>query len=243
MTNKITLFLIGLMTVFAMGCGDSNDDLVFNGNQNNNGNVVAGTTFLRLAHLVPAGQNYDVLVNDQVVLSNLTFGQFTDYLAVATNARIRVTQAGNEDIVLIDRTLNAGNGTYATLALAGTPGPGNVLATTYADAVAQAENLSSIRLVNGSQDNLTISLFRTDDTLIVGSITYPNATNYAQVQPGTYNLEVRDSNNVVVASVNDVTLNAGANYSAFFFGDAGTSTQNVLIVADLTTQGIPGNNP
>ena len=187
---------------------------------------------------MPAGQNYDIYVNDQRVLSNITFGQFTDYLAVALNAEIKVTQAGNENIVLAERTLNGTANGYGTLALSGTPG--NILDTVYPDEVAESPAQASIRLINSSDDNLSISLTRTDTTVIVGPVLYPNTTNYVEIQPGTYDLEVRDGLNNVVATSSGVVLEAGVNFSAYFYGSEGTGTQSVVVVADLTTQGNPG---
>ena len=233
--NKKILMLLAL-AVLAVGCGDSSEDVVVNPGPNTG--AVVQTTFLRVAHMVPAGQNYDVYVNDQRVLSNLTFGQFTDYLAVALNSDIKVTQANNESIVLVERKLNATANGYGTLTLTGTPG--DILDTVYPDEIAESPGQASIRLVNASDDNLSISLTRTDTTVIVGPVLYPNATNYVDVQPGTYDLEVRDGLNNVVATETGVELDGGANFSAYFYGSEGTGTQTLVVVADLTTQGNPG---
>ena len=233
--NKKILILLAL-AVLAVGCGDSSEDTVVNPGPTT-GSVVQ-TTFLRIAHMVPAGQNYDVYVNGQRVLTNLTFGHFHDYLAVALNSDIKVTQANNESIVLAERKLNATANGYGTLALSGTPG--DVLDTVYADEVADSPAQASLRLINSSDDNLSISLTRTDTTVIVGPVLYPNATNYVEVQPGTYNLEVRDGLNNVVATESGVVLEAGVNFSAYFYGSEGTGTQTLVVVADLTTQGNPG---
>lgn len=238
MKQRLSILVLTALAALVVGCGGSDDDdVVFNPGNTGGGNVVA-TTFLRLAHFVPAATNYDVYVNDQLVLSNLTYGQFTDYLAVATNARVEVTQAGNRNNVRLTRTLSGTPNGYGTLALTGNTT--NVLGVVFPDAVAESNVQSSIRLVNASEDSFTISLTRTDATVVVGSVTYPDATNYAQVAPGTYDLEVRDGSNNVIATETGVVLDAGVNYSAYFYGTEGTATQELVVVADLTTQGRPG---
>jgi uncharacterized protein DUF4397 len=238
MKQRLSIFMIAALAVLVVGCGGSDDEVIVNpGSTGGGGNVVA-TTFLRLAHFVPAGQNYDVYVNDRLVLSNLTFGQFTDYLAVATNARVEVTQAGNRNNVRLTRTLTGTANGYGTLALTGTST--NILGVVFADAVAVSNQQSSIRLVNASQDSFTITLTQPNSTVVVGSVTYPDATNYAQVAPGTYDLQVRDGSNNVIATETGVVLEAGVNFSAYFYGTEGTNTQQLVVVADLTTQGRPG---
>lgn len=236
MKNKIWTVLLALLTLFAVGCGSSSDDInVVNPGQGGGGNVNT-TTFLRIGHLVPAAQNYDVYVNNQRVLNNITFSQFTDYLAVPANARLRVTPAGNQNISILDQTLNLQINTYTTLVATGVPQ--DVDAIFYTDNITATPGLATVRLVNASEGNNSVSLTQSDGSLVVGSVDFPFATNYVEVNPGTFNLEVRDLQNNVLVTLPGVSFDSGSNYSVYVLGQQSSQTLDALVVVDSTTQGI-----
>ena len=235
MKNKIWTLLLALLTLFAVGCGSSREDItVVNPGPGGGGNV--NTTFLRIGHLVPAAQNYDVYVNNQLVLNNITFSQFTDYLALPANARLRVTQAGNINNTILDRTLGLQTNTHSTLALTGVPA--NVNPIFYTDTITATQGLATVRLVNASEGNNSVSLTQSDGTLVVGSVDFPFATNYVEVNPGVFNLEVRDLQNNVLVTLPGVSFDAGSNYSIYVLGQQSSQTLDAVVVVDSTTQGI-----
>jgi hypothetical protein len=235
MRNRILCLLFTLFALVFAGCGDSEEDITRIITPVNPGGQV-NTTFLRVAHLVPAAQNYDVYVNNRLTLTNITYGQFTDYLAVPANARIRVTRVNNQSLVFVDRTLNLPAAAYSTLAITGTPT--DVVSTLYTDNITAATGTSTIRLVNSSSGNNSVSLTRTDGTLVVGSVDFPNATNYVDVAPGNYNLQIRDLQDNVLIELPNVNFVANTNYSVYVAGQDASNTLGAVIAVDSTTQGV-----
>lgn len=237
MKTKLFSIMLALLAVLAVGCGDSNDDVaVVNPGTPGTGGGGSTTTFVRLAHLVPGGANYDIYVNNQLTLNNLTYGQFTDYLALPTNARIRVTVSGNQNVTLLNRTLASQASTYQTLTLTGVPS--DIVSNLYTDDVTPDQGVATVRLVNASSGNNSVSLTEDDGSLVVGSVDFPNATNYVQVTPAVYDLQVRDLQDMVLLELPDVEFVAGTNYSVYVAGQDSSNTLGVVVAVDSTTQGV-----
>lgn len=102
--GQIFCFLI--LTTLLIGCSD--DD-------NNDLGLLLNQASVRVLHASPDAPNVDVLVDDQVVLSNVSYKQASDFLSVFAGTRnIKVNAAGTSTTV-IDANLNLAFQSFTTV--------------------------------------------------------------------------------------------------------------------------------
>jgi len=93
---------------------------------------------------------------------------------------------------------------------------------------------AKVRFVHVSPNAPAVDVTLPDGTTLFDNIAFKQASNYLEVQAGTYTLQVRDeTGTVVVLTLNDVQLGAGKVYSVFAVGLLnGTPALNALIAVD-----------
>ena len=102
--GQIFCFLI--LTTLLIGCSD--DD-------NNDLGLLLNQASVRVLHASPDAPNVDVLVDDQVVLSNVSYKQASEFLSVFAGTRnIKVNAAGTSTTV-IDANLNLAFQSFTTV--------------------------------------------------------------------------------------------------------------------------------
>ncbi len=92
------------MTV-SIGCSD--DD--------NNAVIPLDSASIRVLHASPDAPNVDVLVDDTIVLTNVAFKEFSDYLEVPAGARNFKVNATGTASTVIDVTPTLGDGGIYTV--------------------------------------------------------------------------------------------------------------------------------
>ena len=209
---------------------------------------------LRVVHASPDAPAVDVSVDDQPVLSNVSFGAVSDYLSVAAGNHT-VTIAANEtgDVVFED-TLTLGARTVTTVAASGEVSED--AETEFApvalndNAYTPAENESAVRLVHLSPDAPAVDVTvppaeGSNGTLVLAdNLSFGESTGYMAVPAGDYEVQIRadtpENDGDVVTTVN-VTLASETAYSAMAVGylnpdDAPADTPFEVVTSEDATR-------
>jgi hypothetical protein len=188
---------------------------------------------VRVVHASPDAPAVTVLIDGQPVAENLAFGSATEYVDLpAGDHQVQVMPADG-DAAVIDQTVTLEGWTSSILAVVGDLA--NIQLQQQAVDVTQTDpGQARLRLLNADPQgaNLGLAIAGSQDPL-VGATGFPNASAYAAVNPGTYELELRnmDSGEVMTTSPG-FTVAAGQVYDLIALG-AGAGGQPTLLA--LTT--------
>lgn len=217
------LLAVVAVPLVAVGCDDDDDNVTDPGD--------VGTAQVRVVHLSPDAPAVDVAVNGTVAVSGAAYLDATDYLTVpAGDARITVTPAGATTPVVIDATVPLGVGASYTIAATG------FLADIQPLVLVDDRSTSGqakVRFVHTSADAPAVDVAVTDGPILFGGVPFRGATEYAGVDAGTYDLEVRVAGTQTVAlPLPGTTLNGGTNVSAFAIGLLSDGSLGALVLQD-----------
>ncbi|WP_231183049.1 DUF4397 domain-containing protein [Haladaptatus sp. DYF46] len=214
-----------------------------------------GDAQVRIAHMSPDAPPVDVLVDNETVVSNLSYGNVTDYESLpAGEHEVSITAAGDPSTVVFsgNETFDADtNYTVAATGLISGSGDTAFEPVVYEDNfTAPEQGNASVRLVHVSPDAGPVDVtVAGSNTTLFDNVSFRQATAYEQVPAGDYTLEVRpatanDSGEVLKTF--DVSLNDRTAYSAFAAGYANQSSVpagspdrplDLILVTDFVASG------
>jgi hypothetical protein len=230
--RKLRLWFLLAAAVLMAGCGSSSEEFFFPNNQNQGG----PRGFLRFAHLSPDAPNVDIRVNGQVVATNIPFQTVSRYFPFAPgDQRVQIFATGSQTPV-IDVDVDVDVNTHQTVAAVGQVA--NIAPAAYQDTVVNGTNNVLLRTIHAAPDAPAVDLTLADGTVLVSNLSFPNATTYASLAPGQYDLQLRVAGtNQVVRDFPDVDLAAGSVLSAFAVGLLSDQSLDVLVAVDDPNNG------
>jgi len=186
---------------------------------------------LRVAHLSPDAPAVDVLVNGDVVLSGVEYKDISEYLDLAAGAyRIQVTPAGNNAVSVIDANVTLESGFVYTVAATGFLS--EIEPWVLTDGLATTSG-ARLRPAHASPDAPAVDLALKGGPVLVSGLSFRETGPYLDVDPGTYDLEVRlAGTDTVVLSIDGVSLSGGSVTTAFVVGSAAGGTLAPLAAQD-----------
>lgn len=207
MKTKIAFGALLLAANFLIGCGDDNDDIVFNPPQQ---------SLFRSVHGAALTGNIDVYVNGNLVGSNISYPSATQFFTPsAGNNNIVVTAAGNPNQVLF--TANPGldvNQNYTAILLSNAAAASATAVFVVDDNLPGSATGAELHLINGFQNAGNVNVFITP----VGSQqsntptrTVPFATigEPLQLAAGTYQVFVTSPTLGPIFQQDSVTVSNG----------------------------------
>ncbi len=175
---------------------------------------------VRVVHASPDAPAVDVYVVGEVAIEGLEFGNASDpTILPAGEYQVQVAPAGTSaDDAVIDATLTLEGGMAYDVAAVGLLS--EIQAQVYPlDLSTIDDGKARVRAVHASPDAPAVDVVVTDGPVLFEGAELPNATNYAEVDAGTYDLEVRPAGTEDVAlSVPGVALEAGTVYDVYAIG-------------------------
>ncbi|BCJ95960.1 hypothetical protein acsn021_35290 [Anaerocolumna cellulosilytica] len=189
---------------------------------------------LRVFHAVADAPNVDVYANDTLLVRDLTYGEYTEYLPVPNNNyRITLYEAGTRDNPLVSNMFMVTDDTMATIAAVGTLEDLGLLSIPDNMTNPSSGN-AKVRFVHLSPDAPAVDITLQDGTVLLPDVSYKQMTQYIEVSPGDYTLEVRVAGTDVVAlTVSDLDLEEDTLYSIYAIGLAeGTPELEAVLVID-----------
>lgn len=184
-----------------------------------------GLAYVRALHAAPDAPAVDIFVNGNRVLTNVKFGQISDYLPLpAGSYHIDIYPTGNQTTTVISKKVKVEPNQVTTLAAVGL---GNSLRLLpYSDDPFVPNNETKVRFIHLSPDAPAVDIAVKGGDVIFDNISYKQATDYLGLTPMTVNLEVRIAGTKdVVLDVPNVSLRPNESYTIFALGKASGSPE------------------
>jgi len=226
-TVAIAALFLGALSL--AGCGSDSGEEPFG----NPSPSPAPAGRVRVVHASPDAPNVDVFVDNQRVLANVPYRQFSGYLSVPAGTRnVRVTPAGATTAV-IDADLNvAANADYTVLATGRVADIAPLVLTD--DNAAPAAGQVKVRLVHASPAAAaaSVDIYVTAPdadidtaTPTLSGVAFRTASGYLSVPAGAYRVRITPAGTKTVAiDTGTVNLPAGTIATGVAVGDPAVNT-------------------
>ena len=180
------------------------------------------SSLVRVFHAVPQAPNVDVYVNDQMVFSNLAFGDFTRYVYLDEGEyNVSVYLAGQKDRPVINQMVDVPSQQIFTIAATGNLDNLGLLVIPDKVSKSPSQNYSSVRVIHLSPNAPGVDILVDGDTLFE-DISFGEGTDYVDLNPGTYNVNVVLNTDKSVVLPLKVTLNPDKIYTIYIIGNPPT---------------------
>jgi hypothetical protein len=194
-----------------------------------------GDAQVRVVHASPDAPAVDVFVNGDRAIENLAFGEATDLIPLPAgeyDVAVAPTGAPIEDAVITATLALEADAAY-NVAATGTIAEGTLGPQVYPiDVAPLADGQARVRAVHASPDAPAVDVAVAGGPVLFSSVEFPNASDYADVDAGTYDLEVRPAGTADVAlALDGVQLDAGTVYDVFAIGTLADGTLQALPLA------------
>lgn len=165
----------------------------------------------------------DAVLTDEQPLVTAAFTDATDLVQVpAGDYRIRITAAGETDVVYDSGTVTLEDGADLLVAATNSVSPGDSPVTLLVSDGDMSMNLydvntpSALRVVHGISDAPAVDVIANNEVVLVDGIQFPRTTDYLNVASGDYLIDVvADADNSIVAIDDaEVSLEMGMYYTA-----------------------------
>lgn len=191
------------------------------------------SSLVRVFHAAPQAPNVDVYVNDQMVFSNLAFGDFTRYVYLDEGEyNVSVYLAGQKDRPVINQMVDIPSQQIFTIAATGNLDNLGLLVIPDKVSKSPSQNYSSVRVIHLSPNAPSVDILVDGDTLFE-DISFGEGTDYVDLNPGTYNVNVVLNSDKSVVLPLKVTLNPDKIYTIYIIGNP--PTLQALQVVDGNT--------
>ncbi len=184
---------------------------------------------VRVVHASPDAPAINILVDGQPLAQDVAFGSASEYAALSPGDHQVQVVPTDGGAPIIDQAVTFDGWTSNILAVVGQLA--NIqLQTNMVDITETEAGRARLRIVNAVPDApaISVGVSGTDEPLVDG-VQFPNASEYQNIDPGTYDLDVRnaDSGETLVAAPG-IQVEAGQVYDLFALGQAGNGTVQLL---------------
>ncbi|MDM8530765.1 DUF4397 domain-containing protein [Anaerolineales bacterium HSG25] len=166
-----------------------------------------------------AGQAIDVLLNDQLIFSNVAFTSTTIYKTVEPGAyQLKFVSTGTSGSVLAETSLNLGPGLDYTVLATGQPEAVMAWPVVDNNAPRGTESTAYLRLLHAADGVSPLSLDQLFGQEIFEKIAYQQVGNYFSLSPNNYHFNLMDSETgEVLVDLQNIALEDGGIYSLFVY--------------------------
>jgi hypothetical protein len=230
MVARKALFVAVAIAVFGLISGCKKDD-----STNPITPAATGTSYVMIVHSSPNAPGVDILVDNAVAKTNLTFPANTGYVPVgAGNHDVKVNVTGTSTTALA-ATVALTDGAYYTVFAADSVS--KISAIALVDTLTTpAAGKAHIRFIHLSPNAPAVDVAVTGGPVLFGNKSFKASTSFTPVAAATYNLEVRLAGTTsVVLSLPGITLQAGKIYTVFargFVGGTGAQALGAEIIVN-----------
>lgn len=193
---------------------------------------------LRIIHASPGAPAIDVLIDGQPFAANVAFGAVTDYAAIpAGDYKVQVVATGQTaDTSIIDMDVNAESGkAYIFAASKPLNEVEGKLFEVNLDAI--EEGKARARVIHLAPDAGDIDVVITGGDELFGGVGFEDASDYADIDPGTLSLDVRGDDDRILTSAAGIEILAGSTYDIIALGQI--SDQSLALVPLVTNVSRP----
>ncbi len=212
---SLFLMLIFGITVFT-GCSEDDEVMA----------PAPSISKVLVTHASPDAPGVDLLVDNTIAATNLTFPNSIGYAELNSGTRnVKVNVTGTSTTALEANLNLAANKNYSVFA---------VNSVSAIEAIVLEDNLTApasgkahVRFIHLSPGAPAVDITLTDGTVVFGDYIFKEASAFTPLNAATYNLQVRlAGTSTVVLELPNIALTAGKIYTVFAKGFvAGTGTQ------------------
>lgn len=206
---------------------------------------IEGSAWVRVLHASPDAPAVDIWLDGAAVgapLAGLEFGALSPYVEIPAGPHaVKVCASADATVCPIDvpeLAVEAG-GRYT---IAATNALASIEVQVLADAGAGDPAKAWVRFVHFSADAPSVDVLTQDGAATVAAgLTYPNATEYLPLDPGSYDLKVCATADTTVCPIDPpaVDVAAGQVYSVFAIGSLEGGTITGLVAVDTAEAPMP----
>lgn len=185
---------------------------------------------IRFVQASPDAPALDVIADGAVVASNLAFGAASDYLPMTSGKhQVQIVPTGSTaESAVLDEEVDLDSGDAYIF---GTVGLLNDLQSKVfkVDQGDLDENQARVRLINLAPDEDSVDLAVSGGDTWQSNIDFPNASDYKNVDAGTYSVEVRKHDgDTAEVSVSGLSIVANRAYDVLLLGQVSANNLSVL---------------
>jgi hypothetical protein len=190
---------------------------------------------VRIGHCCPDAPSVDVAVDGETAFQNVQFEEVTDYATVpAGSHEVTVTPSDGDDAVIAATVDLAADTSYTALAT-GTLAEDDLEATVLVDDPGSiAADQCHARFVHAAPDAPSVDVRVAGGSALFENAAFRQASDYAPVDAGSYDLEVVPAaTDEVALSLPDTTFEGGAAVSAIAVGRVADDSLTAILVEDV----------
>jgi hypothetical protein len=198
--------------------------------QNNPGSPGSAAT-VRFVQASPGAPDVDVIVQGERIVQSLAFGKASDYVSIASGKQqVQIVPTGqNGDSALIDKEMNFDAGKAYVVATVGQLS--EIDSQTYeVDLDATDPGQARVRTINLSPDAGKVTIAEAGGDNLFENVDFKDASDYKDVDAGTYDLEIHQDNNTLASSAG-LAFDAGTVYDLAVIGQKGDQSLTLLPLA------------
>lgn len=223
--RRAILKTVGSMTVVGglagcMGDESQEEDTESNGQETQQEGAESAITEVRVAHLSPDAPNVDIYVSGQQALEDIAFEDVSDYTEFQPGTySVMVTEAGAEDEVLYEDSLDVETGTYTLTAVGETSGENEPLSVeVFEDDPSDPGDNSRVNVFHAVPDAPAVDIVDEESgDPFIEDLGFGEAQS-VETLADDYSLEISPSEGDDPMETFGVSLDAGTIYSAFAVG-------------------------
>lgn len=175
-------------------------------------------SLVKVVHASPDAPGVDLLVDNAVAGTNLTFPNNTGYLTVPSGTRnVKVNVTGTMTTVIEANVDFMSNKNYSVFAVNSVSNIEPLLIED--DLTTPAQGKAHVRFIHLSPDAPAVDITLTDGTIVFGNQAFKDFTPFTPLDAGSYDLQVRVAGtNTVALDLPGITVEAGKIYTVFAKG-------------------------
>ncbi|MEF8812881.1 MAG: DUF4397 domain-containing protein [Halovenus sp.] len=176
---------------------------------------------VRVIHLSPDAPSVDVLVDGSEALTDVAFGDISDYLALDPGTyTVTITAAGDPGTVAFEGDVSLEGGTDYTVAAIGELSEGTFRPLGLVDDTRRpVRGITYLRVVHASPDAPAVDVTLFGGRLpLLKDVSFGDATDYLALPTGEYTVEIRPAGSDDLVTAVDVELAGESAYTAFANG-------------------------
>lgn len=193
---------------------------------------------IRVVHASPGAPNVDVLIDGQAVIQKLAFGAATDYFSIAGGGhKVQVVPTGQgADAALIDMDLDADAGkAYEIVAIGRLNEIEGKVFEVNLDLIDAGK--ARVRVIHASPDAGTVKVAVSGGDELFGGVDFKDATDYTDVDAGTYSLNVNGDGDRVLLTAQGIEITAGNVYDIVALGQI--ADKSLALLTLVTAVSVP----
>lgn len=225
MKNLIFALAISFSAFTFIGCDDEETPVTPTPTPSN--------SLVKVVHASPDAPGVDLLVDNTVAGTNLTFPNNTGYLTVPSGTRnVKVNVTGTMTTVIEANVPFMQDKNYSVFAVNSVSNIEPLLIED--DLTAPAQGKAHVRFIHLSPDAPAVDITLTDGTVVFGNRAFKDFTAFTPLDAGTYDLQVRVAGTTTVAlDLPGITVESGKIYTVFakgFLSGIGTQALGAQII-------------